>query len=316
MNKRKMRIIIKFIIAVGIFYIGLSMNVFHIWERLTNNEEKDYLQIDNENIIETWSINHYAAQNKISKNLNTSWTNVIESWYESDFNILCNSDKELCRKINFNWDYSYYQKNAYLSDIFDIVYFINDNNKLKSDFEKVIYNITVNNDKWNRRWYATWHDIVFNVSMVDIFSEFPNLVNHEMGHIVDLWFLQWSNSKKHWAFTEFGKIAFQIDDPSINYYGISRGSEKIRKAKATKKDFCSWYGMYDPFEDFAECFNMYLNHNYLFRQIAKSNTSLKKKYNYIASIFDGKYIKSNKVDLLLVKNDVTWRPWDTTKISQ
>jgi hypothetical protein len=43
--------------------------------------------------------------------------------------------------------------------------------------------------------------------------------------------------------------------------------------------------MYDPFEDFAECFNTYLNHNSFFKQIAKKNSSLEKKYNFIADFF-------------------------------
>jgi len=316
MNKRKSRIIIKFIIAAGIFYLGISFNVFHIWEKLINNEQKDYLKINEEKNLEPEASGHYSAQNQIYQNLNLSWNKKLnESWYESDFNILCKSNHILCDKINFHWKYNYYQKRAYLSDIVDIVYFINDSNKIWSNFEDTISEITINNNKWDRRWYATWYSIVFNVWTVDIYSEFLNLVSHEMGHIVDLGFLQWNGGKKHWSFTEFWKVTFYINDPSIYYYGISRGSEKIRKAKATKKDFCSGYGMYDPFEDFAECFNMYINHNYLFRQIAKSNPSLKKKYNYMAGIFDWVYLKSNKKDLLLVKNDVNRRPWDTTKIS-
>ena len=73
--------------------------------------------------------------------------------------------------------------------------------------------------------------------------------------------------------------------------------------------------MSDPFEDFAECFNLYTNHNSLFRQIAKTNTTLKKKYNFIASIFDGQYISSNSKELSLTKTNTTRRPRDTTKIN-
>jgi hypothetical protein len=73
--------------------------------------------------------------------------------------------------------------------------------------------------------------------------------------------------------------------------------------------------MSDPFEDFAECFNLYLNHNSLFKQIAKANKSLKKKYNFIARLFAGKYINDNKSNLTLIKSDLSRRPWDTTKIN-
>ena len=73
--------------------------------------------------------------------------------------------------------------------------------------------------------------------------------------------------------------------------------------------------MSDPFEDFAECFNLYINHNIFFRQVAKTDTVMKNKYNFIAGIFDGKYINSNTQDLTLIKTDATRRPRDTTKLS-
>jgi hypothetical protein len=103
-----------------------------------------------------------------------------------------------------------------------------------------------------------------------------------MGHILDLGMLNGTQRTKNPDFTEFGNAVFADDDISLKYYAISRQSEIIRKALSSKKDFCSGYGMSDPFEDFAECFNLYLNHNSLFKQIAKSNKSLKQKYNYIA----------------------------------
>ncbi len=106
-----------------------------------------------------------------------------------------------------------------------------------------------------------------------------------------------------------------MDDPSISYYKLSRSKEKIRKAEAKKKDFCSGYGMSDPFEDFAECFNLYTNHNSLFRQMAKSDAVLKKKYNLIASIFDGQYVNASSQELKLVKSNGSRRPRDTTKLS-
>lgn len=73
--------------------------------------------------------------------------------------------------------------------------------------------------------------------------------------------------------------------------------------------------MSDPFEDFSECFNMYVNHNTLFREIAKNNIALKKKYNFIAGIVNGKYIASKNSELNLIKGKNTRRPRDTTKIS-
>jgi len=56
------------------------------------------------------------------------------------------------------------------------------------------------------------------------------------------------------------------------------------------EDFCSGYGMTNPFEDFAECFNLYLNHNSYFAYLAKNNNALADKYNFFANIFDGYYL--------------------------
>lgn len=136
-----------------------------------------------------------------------------------------------------------------------------------------------------------------------------------MGHVTDLGYIQGSSRKKDRSYTEFGQSVFAIDDISLTFYKFSRQNETIRKAEAKKKDFCSGYGMSDPFEDFSECFNLYLNHNILFREIAKSNSILKKKYNFIAALVDGKYIASQSKELDLVKASSTRRPRDTTKIS-
>ena len=52
--------------------------------------------------------------------------------------------------------------------------------------------------------------------------------------------------------------------------------------------------MTDTFEDFAESFNMYLNHNWVFQQMAQETNVLRQKYNFIAALFKGHYINSDK----------------------
>ncbi len=136
-----------------------------------------------------------------------------------------------------------------------------------------------------------------------------------MGHITDLGYIQGSAITKDKKYTEFGKKVFATNDPSLNFYKISRESETIRKAEAKKKDFCSGYGMSDPFEDFAECFNLYMNHNILFREMTKKNTTMKKKYNVIAAIMNAQYLASNTTELEYIQTNETWRPRDTTKIT-
>lgn len=63
-------------------------------------------------------------------------------------------------------------------------------------------------------------------------------------------------------------MKFSLDDPSLEYYRYSRESETTRTATSEKSDFCSGYGMTNPFEDFAECHNLYLNNSQLFKKMA------------------------------------------------
>ena len=71
--------------------------------------------------------------------------------------------------------------------------------------------------------------------------------------------------------------------------------------------------MSDPFEDFAECHNLYLNHNALFKKRAQSNDSMRQKYNFFANLYGGAYMFASSADLQKYTDNAT-RPWDTTKM--
>lgn len=119
-------------------------------------------------------------------------------------------------------------------------------------------------------------------------------MGHEIGHIIDLGSIQGNSREKNQLFTEFKKVKFEIDDPSLKYYALSRIDEQTRKENMNQEHFCSRYGMTNPFEDFAECHNLYLNHNNLFLFMAKRNATMKDKYNFIANLYGGKYIFDDK----------------------
>ncbi len=305
--KKKIIILIKFIILTTVFYLLLAFNIFHLGETLVPSS-KDYLQ---ENIPQE---DQNLEQNYL--NIDTTTKTVTGHFAASTANIedLCAS-VNICDKITWNGTYTDTDKYAYTKIITKLLGFIDNNSNQNTSIEDVIKRIEINNKNGNRRGYATWNTIIFNLWSVQSKKEFIGLSTHEMGHIIDLWYIQWTTAKKDRNFTEFGKIVFPIDDISLKFYGISRDTETIRKAVAKKKDFCSGYGMNNPFEDFTECFNLYTNHNIFFRQIAKTNSTLKKKYNFIAAIFNGKYISSNSADLNLLKTNSTRRPRDTTKLT-
>jgi hypothetical protein len=139
-------------------------------------------------------------------------------------------------------------------------------------------------------------------------SEFWGVLTHEFGHIVDLGVLHGNSEIKNGNYTEFGKVKFAIDDPSLEYYKYSRLSENIRNQSVKKKDFCSGYGMTNPFEDFAECHNLYLNNKHLFKVMASETQVMKNKYNFFANLFGNQVLQEGNQELLYTER----RPRDTT----
>lgn len=279
----------KFIITVMVFYAFLASNIFNIGKSLLG-DNKDYLATDTQQ-----TTGHSVANEELN------------------FQTICNTTK-ICEKITFNGDFNDTEKYVYTDRINQILSFIDKNSSGSKVIEDVIVTIEINKDKGDRRGYATRDKIIFNLGSVKSSREFWELSTHEIGHVTDLGYLQWTAARKDKNFTEFGKIVFAINDPSLLFYRLSRNNETIRKAETKKKDFCSGYGMHDPFEDFAECFNLYTNHNSFFKHIARTNSILKKKYNAIAKVFHGQYINTNKQDLTLVQSDTSRRPRDTTKL--
>lgn len=305
--RKKIITLIKLIILAAIFYALLAFNVFHLGEKLVPST-KDYLEVN----IPTEDTT--LEERYLEMDIGETGTGHGAASIAGNIDDLC-ATANICDKIAFNGKYTQTEKYTYLKILTKLTRFINTNNTEDKDIDDVIERIEINNENGKRRGYATRDTIIFNIGSVQSNKEFIDLSSHEMGHITDLGYLQGATAKKDRNFTEFGKVVFSLDDISIKFYGISWESETIRKSTAKKKDFCSGYGMTDPFEDFSECFNLYLNHNIFFREIAKTNITLKKKYNFIAGIFKGKHISSSNADLELVKQDKERRPRDTTKIS-
>ncbi len=100
----------------------------------------------------------------------------------------------------------------------------------------------------------------------------------------------------------------------MSYYAISWVDEQTRKETMDQQHFCSRYGMSNPFEDFAECHNLYLNHNNMFVFMAKRNEALKAKYNFMANLYGGKYLFDDKNYITMLSMKPERRAWDTTKL--
>ena len=72
--------------------------------------------------------------------------------------------------------------------------------------------------------------------------------------------------------------------------------------------------MTNPFEDFAECHNLYLNHHNIFRSLATTNDMLKNKYNYLANLYGGTFLSNSVLSTNAIQTDR--RAWDTTRIEE
>lgn len=323
-NKKIIFNILKLIWAIVFLYLWRTLYVSNIWENIsftddmlsgavvTWNNGVESLDAELQEVI--WK--HNSSDDDLEDEVDDQdkklkWE---DNEYKMKYQRLCISDMILCSKVKFKWDYEYKEKYMYLASTMYILNNIESNIQFGKTIKNQLDLIEINNEVWTRRWYATWDDVVINLGTVPTYLEFFELLTHEMWHIVDLWMVRWFDNKKSEIYTEFGHSAFSLDDPSISYYEISWNSENVRKNSAKREDFCSGYGMSDPFEDFAECHNWYLNHNALFKAIAKTNDKMKLKYNFMANLYGGNYLFEAKDDLDKIKYNEDWRPWDTTRM--
>ena len=227
---------------------------------------------------------------------------------------LCAKYRSVCNKVNWAWTFTDEDKSLKFAYVTYLLKKLDENITRWKDPSEALLAMLINESKWSRRWSANRTTVTINLWWMKYDNEFFQVISHEMWHIIDLWWLQWTSKKKSQIFTEFNKDVFSIDDPSLEYYKYSRSSEKVRKSWMTKEDFCSWYGMSDPFEDFAECHNLYLNHHDYFRQIAMNNSTIKNKYNFMSNLYWWKYI--NDSEATYENRENSYRVRDTTKIRE
>jgi hypothetical protein len=145
-------------------------------------------------------------------------------------------------------------------------------------------------------------------------KEFLQVLAHEMGHVVDLGSIVGSSRQIDRDYTEFGKAKFAVDDRSLAFYAISWSNEDTLRQNMTSLDFVSGYGMTNPFEDFAECHNMYQYHREVFAYLASTSTVLQRKYDYFNDLYQAKYLSANFNPTNLKNLDVETRVRDTTRM--
>ena len=141
-------------------------------------------------------------------------------------------------------------------------------------------------------------------------QEFTAVMVHEIGHNVDLGYLNELDKTKRSEFMD-GKKPVYEGDPSLDFYRISWEDDKTRKKTASNLDFVSGYAMTDPFEDFAETYVYYILHNKDFKSKTQTSEQLLKKYQFMKNIFRGKEFDTGEYLTDRLNN----RPWDITVLS-
>ena len=282
-------------VAVAV-YLALTLKIWLTWE---TDEVTQFDYLEEESQTEESLAEFYESESH---------------WAGSIFSKMCWRYKSICNKISRAWSFTDEDKSLKFAYVTYLLRKLDTNSTRWKRPSEALLAMLINETSWARRWSANRTTITINLWWMEYDSEFFQVISHEMWHIVDLWGLQWTSNTKSEIFTEFNKAVFAIDDPSLEYYKYSRSSEKVRKSWMVREDFCSWYGMTDPFEDFAECHNLYLNHHDYFRKLAMNNPTVRNKYNYMSNLYGWKYINNSEAKYENREN--SYRVWDTTKIRE
>lgn len=229
------------------------------------------------------------------------------------YQLLCKKHQHICQMIHYTGNPSWQQKIRYLAMIVYSIQHIDRYLTSELKLQDIISHITINVDNMGRRGLAGKTVVEFNMGKIKSNKEFLGVISHEFNHIVDLGVLEWTLSRLDYNYTEFGKAHFMVDDPSIDFYKLSRDNEKTLKSGVWYEDFVSGYGLTDPFEDFSETANLYLYHNTMFRQMIVSNPVLSQKFAYMENLYNTQIISKGTITSDL-QNDISRRPWDTTKV--
>jgi hypothetical protein len=169
-------------------------------------------------------------------------------------------------------------------------------------------NVVIHTDQSLRRGLSN-ESIIYLRCLPD-HNEFLNVLIHEIGHVVDLGYLEGTKSSNNTSFDDFGTVV-KVNDPSYSFYSISWKNNTELNKRVTPAGFVSTYGSTDPFEDFAESFMLYVRYNDIFKELASNNPLLEKKYSFIEKVFEEAGLKElvlnetnslNAEDVLLVSD--------------
>lgn len=206
---------------------------------------------------------------------------------------ICSFYNDICERIHYETPADDVQKFVHTIQIIYLITQIDHNLRLDefAGLRSTVHSIRFYDNPDEHRGKAGKNNAYFNLPKFESNKELREVMVHEIWwHVLDLWVLQDTFSEKHTWFTEFGKLMFGLQDPSLQHYLIWRQDEHTKHNHSGAKEFGSIYAQMSPFEDFAEWVNLWINHHAAFQKLANNNQYMKQKYDYFKNIFWDRYI--------------------------
>lgn len=240
------------------------------------------------------------------------WLSNAQIWVR--LQAMCNSYDDICERMKLQTEFK--MKEVYNFTVFTI-YLITQIDRnvqlewvvpLRNTLDSIMFDKdsedTTRGKAWHRNMMINTYDMRDRLELLEI-------ITHELGHIMDLWAIQWTHEHINQEYVEFDKPSFATDDRSLRFYAVSWES-KVRKRSFTRDaHLVSLYGGTNIFEDFAEFFNAWTNHHAPLIELAKNDEMIRKKYFLFKELFGKRYLNDD-VNLYL-DLDVNTRPYDTSR---
>lgn len=305
--------------TVGWFFLGVLQDDHahidhHTWEpvdlTIQTAPEYEAFTPDEKELLETNEFLEDLANGLLQTGTTSNHGSANKIWLEK----LCGVYSTLCNKTIWKWSYTEQEKIYYQWLLIYLITSLDRRMNQENSLAETISTITLSPDSPDRRWSA-WHTHVkFNTDKIDSRNEFFQVAVHESGHLVDLWVVTWRSVFKDTDFTEFGRAMWATNDPSLDYYRLSRTSENTRIREQGPEHFVSGYAMKNIYEDFGEAMTFYLLYNDLFKEKAKKNAIIKKKYQYLDALFKWQYLQRGTQYLRKYRAENNY--WDVTRLSE
>lgn len=306
-----LRVIVTALVTYGLLYVVTDHEIPHSHNRWATTPQYSAKKSKN-------SISYNSSWAKESEDLERSVDMILSEVHESaniesSYERLCSLYPDYCGITIFDSNRISNKQKLYYQTL--IIYVLKKFKSYGIDFSDYIDSIFIKFENTKSRGYSSRTQMVLNVRPMGSYSEFINVVIHELGHFVDFSHLVWDNTlPKDSKFTEFSKIIFPVNDPSIDFYKLNWSNENTRKKWISYKDFVSGYAMTDPFETLAETMHFYINYNAIFRELIKQSPVLREQYQFMDELFGGQYISDGlKKKTEFEKYDRDFRPYDTTR---